>query len=790
MQRGPLLGVAMRLRHPRLAPNGVLPDERIPGVSAIRNMRRRNILLSAILLGALTAWSGGIGRAAELPGFAGTPVCGTCHAPQARDWANSHHRWALTEPTAETVLGDFAEATLDHKGLTSRFFTKEGRYFVETDGADGKPGTFEIKYVVGVAPLQQYLVELDRGRLQPLDLAWDTVRGRWFHLYPDEDVSAGNGLHWTGSYKNWQARCAVCHQTDFRKNYDPSTHAYRSEWSELTVGCEACHGPGDAHVAWAQRRPDFDPAAFTNIDGHGLLRPEAKDRQATEQNMCGPCHSRREAMGGDSTSPQATFGDHYNLMTLGNGLYFPDGQQHDEVYILGSFLQSKMHAKGVTCTNCHDAHSGGLVAEGNAVCTQCHNEAGRTDFPSLKPANYDSPDHHHHPEASDGARCVSCHMPGRNYMVVDSRRDHFFRVPDPLLSDKVGSPDACLSCHSAKSAAWAADNIRRWAPDLSSAASTLAETLAVARREGITQKTFDDLIAVANDRSRAAVERATAAREIGDQADPATAVALVELLSDESEIVRAAAVRLWRSAPAADRVARLEPLLADPVAVVRVAAALELSNVSPDALPADRREALAAALAELKATMEAKADFPEGQLAIGGLAMATRNWDAAQAAFAEATLMDPQLIQAWQARANIAAALGFAVEATAILADAHAKNPDDVTIAAQLSQFLMNQGRADDAIPVLREVVAADAGNQDMRITLALALLQTGDLASAAAEIGVLRAASPERAEVLVLLALWQAASGDLAGARETAKETARRYPGMRLPPPLDALSR
>lgn len=753
-------------------------------------MRRRNILLSAILIGALTAWLGGIGGSAELPGFAGTPICGTCHAAQAKGWAKSHHRWALSEPTAETVLADFADATFEHKGLTSRFFRKDGRYFVETDGADGKLGTFEIKYVVGVAPLQQYLVELDRGRLQALDLAWDTVRGRWFHLYPSEDVSAGNGFHWTGSYKNWQARCAVCHQTDFRKNYDPSTHAYRSEWSELTVGCEACHGPGDAHVAWAQKRPDFDLAIFANIDGHGLLRPESKSRQAIEQNICGPCHSRREAMGGDSTLPAAIFGDHYNLMTLGNGLYFPDGQQRDEVYVLGSFLQSKMHAKGVTCTNCHDPHTGGLVAEGNAVCTQCHNEAGRTDFPSLKPANYDSPDHHHHPMGSEGARCVSCHMPERKYMVVDGRRDHFFRVPDPLLSEKTGSPHACLSCHSEKSAAWAAGEMRRWAPDRSSPDSTLAETLAATWQEGLTQKTLHELTAIARDRSRSAIDRASAVREIGDQADPGTAAALAELLSDDSDLVRASAVRLWRSSAAADRVDRLEPLLTDPVATVRVAAALELSNVAPDELPADRREALAAALTEMKATMRAKADFPEGQIAIGGLAMATRNWEAAQAAFAEATLMDPQLIQAWQARANIAAALGHAGEAAAILAEARAKNPDDHAIGVQLSQFLMNQGRPDQAIPVLRDVVAADAANQEMRITLALALLQTGDLASAATEIGVLRAASPERAEVLVLLALWQVASGDLAAARETATETTRRYPDIRLPPPLDALSR
>jgi predicted CXXCH cytochrome family protein len=696
----------------------------------------------------------------------------------------------LTTPTPEHVLGNFDDTKFEDNGLTSRFFVKDGRYFVETDGADGKLAIFEVKYVVGVAPLQQYLVELDRGRLQALDIAWDTMGKRWFHLYPNANISAGNGLHWTGPYENWQARCAVCHQTDFRKNYDAKAHSYQSTWSELTVGCEACHGPGEAHVAWAQRQADFDPAAFANVDEHGWLRPQGKGRQAIEQDMCGPCHSRRQALGPDSALPTAPFADHYSLSPLTNDLYFPDGQQDAEVYVLGSFLQSKMHDKGVTCSNCHDSHSGQLVAQGNAVCTQCHNETGRAGFPTLKPRNYDSPTHHHHAPDSAGAQCASCHMPERTYMVVDARRDHFIRVPDPLVSEMAGSPDVCTSCHSGRTPAWAAEEIARWAPGRISPTPGFGEVMARARRAGLDPNAIEQLAAFARDASEPAIARATALHEIADRTDPATAVSLAGLLSDNSELVREAAIRLWRGATAVERVGRLQPLLSDPLASVRVAAALELANVAPEDLAAERRDALAAALSELKSSMAANTDFPEGQLAIGGLAMATRNWEAAQAAFAEATLMDPQLVVAWLARARIAAALGDAGEATAILADAREKNPGEPSIATQLAQMLMSQGRLDQAIPVLRDIVTADPANQDKRITLAVALLRTGDLAGAESEISVLRAASPERAEVLLLLALWQVASGDLPRARETVREIAQRYPDLRLPPQLDALSR
>jgi predicted CXXCH cytochrome family protein len=746
-------------------------------------MRFRTVCLVAMLLsGAVTAESG---RTYEVPGFVGSATCASCHAAESQAWSGSHHGWALKAPTPESVLGDFADTTFEHKGVTSRFFQKKGRYFVETDGADGRLAPFEVKYVVGASPLQQYLVELEGGRLQALDLAWDVVNKRWFHLYPNEDVAAGNGLHWTGPYKNWQARCAVCHQTDFRKNYDPVVHGYRSTWSELTVGCEACHGPGQAHVAWAERHASPDP----NLDPHGWIPPGAPGKQAIELNMCGSCHALREALSADSTLSADPFGDHYKLSYLRNGAYFADGQQEAEVYVLSSFLQSKMHEKGVTCTNCHDPHSGQLVAQGNAVCTQCHNEVGRSEFPTLKRAVYDTAAHHHHAPGTTGARCVSCHMPERSYMVVDGRRDHYFRIPDPLLSQDAGSPSACLSCHSGKPAQWAADAIGTWAPARKTAAPTYGEAFAAARRDGLHRATIEDLVRVANDPGETAIVRASAVAEIGVQADPDTAAGLSALLVDDSDLVRRAAVQLWRSTPVGERAARLFPLLDDKVKSVRLAAALELSSVPLDDLPVDQRGKLESALQELRASMLANADFPEGQMAIGGLAMTTRNWQAATQAFAEAAFLDPQLVEAWLTQARIAAALGDADGAISVLTAAYQKNTGNAAIAFDLAQLLFQQGRLPEAAAVLSNALSANPGSLDLRITLALVLLRQNELAGAKDQIDALLAAAPQHEEGLMLLGLWQLASGDVAAARETVREIQRLYPGAQLPAPLQALS-
>ena len=142
-------------------------------------------------------------------------------------------------------------------GVTSRFYRKGDGFFVETEGPDGQLQEYKIDYTFGVYPLQQYLIAFPGGRWQALSLAWDTrpkEQGgqRWFHLYPDEKIPVGDELHWTGINQNWNWMCADCHSTNLVRGYDLKSDSYHTTWSALNVSCEACHGPGSAHVAWAK----------------------------------------------------------------------------------------------------------------------------------------------------------------------------------------------------------------------------------------------------------------------------------------------------------------------------------------------------------------------------------------------------------------------------------------------------------------------------------------------------------------------------------------------------------
>src|SRR6185503_20694037 len=120
--------------------------------------------------------------------------------------------------------------------------------------------------------------------MQALTIAWDVERKRWFHLYPEEKTPPGDVLHWTGRYQSWNTMCASCHSTDVRKGYDPSADGFATTWSEVSVSCQSCHGPGAAHVEWARTRPAGDQGLRVDFRAGGAAR---------EIETCAPCHARR-----------------------------------------------------------------------------------------------------------------------------------------------------------------------------------------------------------------------------------------------------------------------------------------------------------------------------------------------------------------------------------------------------------------------------------------------------------------------------------------------------------------
>ncbi|VVN97146.1 tetratricopeptide repeat protein [Pseudomonas fluorescens] len=568
-----------------------------------------------ILLLLLCAWTGWLLAAqAHSPmhklddGYVDPGACQACHARQTQQWSQSHHSWSMRKPTRDNVLGNFADQTFkDDAGVEVRFSTRDGKFFINAEDEQGQRRDFSLAYTFGVYPLQQYLIERPGGRLQSLTVAWDNraqVEGgqRWFSLYPGQRFTPDDALHWTGRSQNWNGMCAQCHSGNLKKGYDATQDSFATTWSELSVGCQSCHGPGARHLAWASL-PASRQSLASNATDRGLRVDFGPRAKGYEVEQCARCHAQQESLGVGS-QPGKPLADAAYPTLLTAGAYYADGQQQAEVFEYGSFVQSKMFAAGVTCSDCHNPHSGELYARDNTLCTACHNPQGNPRFSSLQKKAYDSPNHHFHAQGSPGAQCTNCHAPARNYMVIDSRRDHSFRLPRPDLTPITGAPDACTDCHRDRSPQWAANEISQrfgprrpehYGPLLQGARGHDPQAIALAAR-------------LITDATRPAIVRASAAEALTGVEGPALDE-LSQALKDQNALVRSSAVRAMANASSEQRLQHLPALLDDPALTVRDQAARALVDLQ-EHLPMARRNNLKALLEDHEARLRANADLP------------------------------------------------------------------------------------------------------------------------------------------------------------------------------------
>ncbi len=306
----------------------------------------------------------------EVAEYVGRGRCVGCHPQPSELWASSDHAQAMDLATPDKVLGDFNDRQFEHFGVVSKIFRRGDEFFMTTDNREGKLETFRIKYVLGYRPLQQYLVEFPDGRVQCLPVAWDTVGKRWFHLYPNEPIPSVDPLHWTRPLQNWNYMCAECHTTNLKRNFRLEDNAYHTTFSEMTVSCETCHGPGSLHVRIAESKSLFWDRRY----GYGLTRLNDENPRV-EIESCAPCHAHRRIIY-PNPRPGQKFMDFYLPQTLDGEHYYADGQIREEVYEYTSFLQSRMYHKKVRCTNCHDAH---------AMRSQVPRRPGPARKPALRP---------------------------------------------------------------------------------------------------------------------------------------------------------------------------------------------------------------------------------------------------------------------------------------------------------------------------------------------------------------------------------------------------------------------
>jgi predicted CXXCH cytochrome family protein len=460
--------------------------------------------------------------------YLGSQACATCHDVEHMQWQNSLHI-KMTKPVAEaTILGDFRDGTTfsDHD-RSYTFRMASGKPVISVSFGGRPPETFTVDYTLGAKRYQGYLTTLPEGRIYVLPVFWHVASKRWMDW--KEITPIPDGAHEIRQI--WNQNCFNCHGTNIVQGYDLNEKKYQSTWTEMGIGCEACHGPGRQHVALMQeweKNPASKPK-YDNSSKNRLLSDTLKifSTRSSEPrriyDTCAYCHGNKNNVfvgfkGGDN------YADYALPFLISEplpendfqGEFWPDGRPNRFNRPQALTLSGCFQAGAVTCTSCHVAHGSrnefslkvniNQGRNGDGLCTQCHQQPTYAGAALAK--------HTFHAPESAGSRCISCHMSDVNWRLLIRRRDHTFQPPVPENTAQFGIPNACTTCHDNRPPEWAAAQMDEWwgDKDRRAAQTSLADTMYRAGSGDTT--TLPALARLAVDRSQGLLIRASAAEYI------------------------------------------------------------------------------------------------------------------------------------------------------------------------------------------------------------------------------------------------------------------------------------
>jgi tetratricopeptide (TPR) repeat protein/ssDNA-binding Zn-finger/Zn-ribbon topoisomerase 1 len=691
-------------------------------------------VIAVILSLVFTVRKTGVVDRADSPtmaGYVGSIKCQSCHEKEFALYKTSDHYHAMDSALPRSVRGDFNNSFFVYYGDTSFFYRRDGNYFVRTKDSTGVKKEFLVSFTFGWKPLQQYLVKFSDGRIQSLPFCWDTrpkEKGgqRWFHVYDKEKILPGDELFWTDINQNWNYMCADCHTTNYRKNFDAFANTFHSTWNESNVSCESCHGPASEHMEWTKKKSKSEPwkgfsislaskaLQWSSNNGKGTLLPSEIILNDTLIETCARCHARASRFTDDYVHGQSFLQSHLPA-TIGSN-YYIDGQIKDEDYEYGSFLQSKMYSRGVTCINCHDAHSMQVKVQGNLLCASCHS-----------PEKFDNPSHTFHKVNSTGSQCVSCHMPVTSYMVVDNRLDHSIRIPRPDLSLSLNTPNACNKCHADKSVQWAAGNFLKWYKDKLPPGKTYGELMhAVSRFSDVSEASLNELL---SSKTYPAIIKASALEEYTLFATQRTASQVQAYLQSPDAMLRLSALKALTNFPPETVLSFADRLLDDPVAAVRFEAMLRLA-ASTQQLSPERKVVFDKVFNEYNGIQQGLTNRPEGYLNQGIVLGMTGKWSEAEAIYLQGLKRFPKFVLLYINLADVYRSQNQEAKAKEYIDKGLVLQPENADLHYALGLWYVRKNDHSSGIKELKRAFTIDPKNTSAVYGYAVALFSTGQPSS------------------------------------------------------------
>ncbi|MCP4322502.1 MAG: hypothetical protein GY787_11775 [Alteromonadales bacterium] len=630
------------------------------------------------------------------------------------------------------MLADFDNKQVEHFGQKAYFFIEDESYQV-TISYGNNIDTYPIKYTFGHFPLQQYLVATEQGKLQVLPFAWDSrnkAKGgqRWYHNYSHEEILPQDRLHWRQPLQNWNGMCADCHSDGLVREYDTEKNNFNSQFDNINVGCLSCHGDMSAHAQQSTKRnvgievssAKHPTGQWLRSLGDNTAHWQGEARDNTFMDGCFACHSLRAPLT-DGIKPNTPFLDQFTPQFLVAPNYHADGQIKEEVYVYGSFLQSKMYAADVNCLDCHDKHTMKLKIEGNGLCLQCHGAE-----------IYNVKEHHQHEDNSTGAQCVNCHMPENRYMGVDDRRDHSFKIPRPDLSLSFNTPNACIKCHDEKSNQWARDTLINWHGKAKELIPSKRFLMMLNSGQTIS---LEQHLSILTDEKLDVISRATALQLLSFVAPTLSADILAPYLTHAEPLLRLNAASVATLMSPAARLKYLTPLLSDDLKSIRVAAARSL--VTSD-IPLLNQKVFDQAFKELTHANNVNSWRGEGISNQGLLAMDMNKFSDAAKLYKKAITVEPYFEASYINLADIYRAQQKPFQVASVLKKGIKNNPKSAALHYSYGLHFVRQKKLTEGVALFEKSMVLAPDNSQYAYTFVLALDGKGESEQALKQLKLL----------------------------------------------------
>lgn len=566
--------------------------------------------------------------------YAGSASCRECHERFYQLWGSSHHGLAMQGVDSTFIVGElsFDSASAEIQGYNFTAIIRNDSLIMQ-ETKDDKTTEYPAIHALGGKYIYYFLTPFEKGRLQVLPLAYDLKAKVWYNTPASAvrhfvDPLEDEELDWHNFAYTFNTSCHSCHVSQLQNNYDHNSGEYITTWKEAGINCETCHGGSQRHIDIFKKLKEGDeiPADI------GLIVTKTFTHEQ-HNSSCAPCHAKMRSLT-LSYPPGERFYDHFDLVTLEDPDFYPDGRDLGENYTMTGWHQGGCAKSGqIDCIHCHTSSGRYRFADENFnnACLPCHEKNVKNIWK-----------HSNHPEGTEGIKCIACHMPKTTFARMD-RSDHSMRPPMPAATIEFESPNACNVCHTDKDPQWSNKWVSKWKGEDYQKETLRNGRLLLDARTG-EWKFLEETIQALYNNEFDEIYTNSFIRLMASLDNEMKWPAILVHANNPSPLVRASVINLIGQIPTAETKSMLIQASRDQYRVVRRAAASSISSFPQGAFSEGEMETLSGLLTEYEKAFLARPDDWAAHYNLGNFYQNQQKLDKAIAAYEKSIELFPEAV--------------------------------------------------------------------------------------------------------------------------------------------------